>query len=129
MVNIGLAVHKAPSAYRQCWQVYNDTARFVTTFSSIDVPIYFADVSLNLLLNFIDIYLEGVDAVSCLKKGQYGCFGTNIGKIISDALIKNPLTNDWSLHNSEVFTREGVTEKGPTPLGDFITVPRSIKQL
>ncbi len=107
--------------------MYNDTSRFVTTFSTIDLPIYFADVSLNLLLNFIDIYLEGVDGVKCLKKGDYGCFGTNIGKIISDVFIKNPLTNDWTVNNSEVFVREGVSEKGPTPLGDFISVPRSLR--
>lgn len=72
--------------------------------------------------------MEAVDAERCLKTGQYGCFGRNVGKIISDALLKNPLTNDWTMHNSEVFTREGITNQGPPPLGEFIMVPKKLKQ-
>ena len=85
----------------------------------MDVTAYFQSVSLNMFFNYIDIYLESLEAMRCLKVGEYACFGTNIGKIISDVFLKNPLTSDWTLNNSEVFTREGVTATGPMPLRNY----------
>ena len=83
--------------------MYNDTERFVSTFYRFDFPVFVADMSLNVLLNFIDIYLEAVHAMSDLQKGDYNSLGVYTGKIVADVFLKNPLTKDWTFNNSEVF--------------------------
>ena len=105
--NVGLIVHKFPVVYRECFQVYNDTVRFVNTFYKFELPVFYADVSLNVVLNFIDIYLEAQNGIKALQNDDYGTFGIEIGKITSDVFLKNPLTLDWTFNNSEVFKVQG----------------------
>jgi hypothetical protein len=49
-------------------------------------------------------------ANTALTQGDYPAFGTWIGKLTSDILVKNPLTPGWQRHNSEVMRNDVVEE-------------------
>jgi hypothetical protein len=58
----------------------------------------------NILFNTVDIYLELVDGAESLAIDDYENFGANIGKIVSDIFIKNPIDFAWQKNNSNVMT-------------------------
>lgn len=60
-----------------------------------------------MLFNAIELVLETQGALAAYRSGDYEALGRNVGKAVSDALVKNPLSEGWGFHNSEVFTREG----------------------
>jgi len=62
------------------------------------------------LLNLPDILLEVSSANTALTQGDYPAFGTWLGKLTSDILVKNPLTPGWQRHNSEVMRGDVVEE-------------------
>ena len=72
---------------------------------------FLADIGLNLLLNLPDILIEVSSANTALSQGDYPAFGSWIGKLTSDILVKNPLTPGWQRHNSEVMKNDIVEEK------------------
>lgn len=110
---VALAVHKSPVVYKECFQVYNDTDRFMSTFTDFNFPVFAGNVGINLALNSIDIYLEAKTGIGALQLGNYSEFGIQVGKITSDVFLKNPLTKDWTFNNSEVFMREFNTNGYP----------------
>jgi hypothetical protein len=67
LLSLGLIVHKSPSVFYQCYKVYVDGRDFAKEFGySFKWSSFLTQVATNLLLNFIDIYLEahqGVDAL------------------------------------------------------------------
>lgn len=106
LVEVGLAVHKSALVYKTCYQVYTDLGRFLTLYTRIQVPAVFAaDLALNSVLNFIDIYMEVVAAVTGMQADDYAKMGIYTGKILSDVVLKNPTDVDWTPNNSEVFTQ------------------------
>ena len=62
------------------------------------------------MLNLPDILLEVSSAQTALTQGDYPAFGTWLGKLTSDVLVKNPLTPGWQRHNSEVMRGDADTE-------------------
>ena len=62
------------------------------------------------MLNLPDILLEVSSANTALTQGDYPAFGTWLGKLTSDVLVKNPLTPGWQRHNSEVMRGDVVEE-------------------
>ena len=63
------------------------------------------------MLNLPDILLEVSSAHTALTQGDYPAFGTWLGKLTSDVLVKNPLTPGWQRHNSEVMRGDADTER------------------
>ncbi|TNV76316.1 hypothetical protein FGO68_gene793 [Halteria grandinella] len=118
--SVALAVHKSPVVYRECLQVYNDTDRFMSTFTDFSLPVFAAQMGMNLALNFIDIYIEAGNGIEAMQTGNYSEFGIQMGKITSDLFVKNPMTKDWTFNNSEVFMQE--FNKNGYPGKDYLGV-------
>ena len=51
-------------------------------------------------------------ANTALTQGEYPAFGSWVGKLTSDILVKNPLTPGWQRHNSEVMRNDDVAVDG-----------------
>lgn len=64
------------------------------------------DTGYNVMWNFADIYMELADASDAMGEQDYYRFGENVGKIITDTFVKNPLDVSWNLNNSNVFMAE-----------------------
>lgn len=109
--NLGLAVHKGPVTYYQCEQVWTDTLGFTETMTFFDDERIYFDVIQNLFFNFIDIYTEISNSNTALVTDNYLTFGQQVGKIVSDIFLKNPSSDDWSRHNSEIA--QAVMRKSP----------------
>jgi len=63
----------------------------------------------NLLFNSIDIVYEAIAASKYFKSGQYLFGGQEIGKIVTDVLVKDGLDPSWRMHNSNIFTSRDQT--------------------
>src|SRR5687768_9746152 len=104
MEHLGLALHKSPVVFRECWLVWNDTVQFNNTIHYFsNSTIYFRILS-NTFFNFADIVYELNDGYSALKANDFNRMGANIGKIVSDVFIKSPADIAWSWNNSNIYT-------------------------
>ncbi len=92
-------------------------------FSSNSLPYFLSDLSLNLLLNFIDLVIETRAAYEALRSGEYDQLGREIGKLISDIGVKSPMSEAWRFENSEVFKKEGE----PPLWVSQVVVPKVVK--
>ena len=102
--HFGFVVHESPIIFNECWRVYNDTT-YLLSFNSktITLKMYAVRVIKNLFWNNADLIAEALDTSNGLSTSDFINLGTNIGKITSDILIKNPTQNVWSGNNSNIL--------------------------
>ena len=104
--DIGFIIHRLPITTMACWKVYNDTLYFKETIENFDPVVFGINVTLNVFMNFAEIYNQLNKSSSALSSGKYETFGVAVGKLTSDILIKNPFSKDWTLNNSDIFNSD-----------------------
>ena len=106
-----MALHRFPLVWRECYGLrynYKDAVSLYTFLTTTPINYLYLFIY-NILFNAIDIVYEYIAAYMLFRDDQYLLGGEELGKILTDILVKNGLNPSWRTHNSNVFRARNQT--------------------